>query len=155
MPEIYENYIAHPVIADVNKDGCGDVIAAGLYGGLYIFDGKEGKILWKQQNSGNLDQAIISTPLVADVGGDKKLDIFVRRADNKFYNIATNAKVPKNTLLWNQVNNNALNTGSSQYAGFKASGHFISIVISLLFIIGLVLINIFLIRRRKAYFATT
>jgi len=156
IPEMSDNFIAHPVLADMNKDGYADVVTTGLYGGLYVFNGKDGKILWQQNTDSEENKAaIISTPLIADMGGDKNLDIFVRRSNSKFYSIATNARVPKSILLWNQVYQNEKNAGNFQFADLKASGTIISIIISLILIIGLVFINVYLIKRRKSYFATS
>jgi len=154
LSETFEVFAAHPVITDINKDGCSDVIAAGLYGGLYIFNGKNGKILWQQKNAGNLDEAIISTPLIADMGGDKNLDIIVRRADSKFYIITTNVRVPQSTIFWNQVNSNAANTGSIRLITLTKSKYLISIIISFIVIIGLVIVNMLMIMKRKKYLST-
>ncbi|MBD3287445.1 FHA domain-containing protein [candidate division KSB1 bacterium] len=153
MPEINESYLAHPVIADVNKDGNGDVIAAGLFGGIYIFNGKSGKLLWHNDEVGNLQRAIISTPLVADMKSDGYLEIVYRRANRKICLLKTNAKFPQNTILWSQNYSDSRQDGSLQFAGLNSSNYLISIILSIFLIIGVVLINIFLIKKRAKYFS--
>jgi pSer/pThr/pTyr-binding forkhead associated (FHA) protein len=153
MPEINEDFFAHPVIADVNKDGNSDVIAAGLFGGIYIFSGNNGKIIWQHDTISPLEKTIISTPLVADLKGDRYLDILIRRADNSFNNIKTSIRVPKSTLWWSQVTGNENNSGNYKSASLSGTKDIISIVLSLTVIIGMTLAIILPSIRRKKYFA--
>lgn len=154
VPEIYENFVAYPAIADVNKDGHSDVIAAGLYGGIYIFNGENGKLLWRHENASNLNESIISTPVIGDMGGDKKLDIIIRRANGKFFNLATNTRVPKSTVWWSQIFNTAAHHGSYSYTGFSSSRYIVTMMIALLVIATVILGNILMNIRRKKYFIT-
>lgn len=153
MPEINETFIAHPVIADINKDGNDDVIAAGLFGGIYIFNGKSGKILWHNEDVGNLQEAIISTPLVADMKSDQYMEIIYRRANRTICLLKTNAKFPQNTILWSQNFSDSRQAGSLQYAGLKSSNHLLSMILSIIFIGGLVGLNFYLIKKRAKYFS--
>ncbi len=153
MPEINEIFLAHPVIADINKDGNADVIAAGIFGGIYIFNGKSGKILWHNEDVGNLQEAIISTPLVADMKSDEYLEIIYRRANRNICFLKTNAKFPKNTILWSQNLCDSRQAGSLRYAGLKSSNYLLSIILSIILIGGLVVINIYLIKKRAKYFS--
>jgi len=155
MPEINENFIAHPVIADVNKDGHSDLIAAGIFGGLYILDGKNGKMIWRNEGTGNIDEAIISTPLVADLDGNENLDILIRRANNQFCKITTNSKIPESTIWWSQIDHNAQHTGCLERSGLSSSNHIISILYSILIIAGIVAFNFLIIKKRNRYFVTT
>lgn len=110
--DAWESLMAAPTLADLNKDGADDVIICGAWSGVTVYNGKDGKRLWKSPKN---DELIITVPLVADLEGDGYLDILYRRSDNSFYKASTNALVPKNASIWPQLNGNAMHTGVVAY----------------------------------------
>ncbi|MBN2012619.1 FHA domain-containing protein [candidate division KSB1 bacterium] len=152
MPEDDEEFVSHPVISDVNKDGNADVIAAGFFNGLYLLNGKSGKVLWQAKEGQSQMQTIVSTPLIADINADKTLDIFVRTMDEKFYLAETNAKVPKSLVWWGQINNDAAQTGNYLVTGMDSLNTLIYFILSIVLIVALGILNVLIVLKRKKVF---
>lgn len=146
-PDDWEKYIASPGLADINKDGIPDIIASGYNAGLHVIDGSNGKLIWRTQFQGQNPPK--SSPLIADLEGDSFLDILIQRADNSLYMYSSNARCPKNLVLWAQEHNNAENTSRLTRAVVSASGYNLKIILSLFFIVLVIGIQLISIVRRK------
>src|SRR3989338_9124633 len=79
-----------PVIADINRDGKGEVIFGTEHGTLYALDCK-GKPLW----SFKAKDAISGSALVEDINKDGKAEILFGSSDGNFYALTGQGK-----LLW-------------------------------------------------------
>ena len=152
VPETVEEFVTYPVLVDFDKDKNADVLIAGSYEGLYMFSGRDGKLITPTKPINNIDDLIIGTPLVADFSSDKKLDILLRRSSDNFYLLTTNSLVQARSILWGQINFNALQTGCNTYftpSGFK---FYVAIFLSLLAILFLIGYNVFTpIKRRNQF----
>ncbi len=149
VPESYEIFAADPVIADINKDGRNDVIAAGIYGGITILNGWDGKILWNKDTAVNINEAIVSTPVIADMKGDRSVDVLFRRADGQLHKINSNAKIQKSAILWGQLYHDAGHSGAVDYHDAGGSTYIVLIIISLMAITALLWLNLKSLLRQK------
>lgn len=105
-------FISPTVLADFNKDKAADVIASSISGTIFIFDGRNGKIIERIQN----DQNPVTSPLlVADLGADGLLDMIYRRKDGHIYKIQTNSTISQSGVVWGQRFGNASNTCELTY----------------------------------------
>lgn len=152
ISENMEQFISQPVLVDINKDGADDVLLAGYYSGLYIFDGLTGKLMHDNITQESLSSEIIATPIVSDFNADKNIDILLRKNDDDFSLISTNSKIQQSSVLWGQLNYDQMQSGCRPPMKISKSGHYLAIVVSLLIIVALVL-NLVLqpMKRRKLF----
>ena len=96
-PDQYSNIIAAPAVADLDGDGKVEVVIAAFDGSVYVFDA-DAKVRTgfpvsipamdnsKVTDKDNIiDDGIFAAPSLADLNGDKKLDIIVGAMDGKLY----------------------------------------------------------------------
>ncbi len=76
--KVQDEIIAHPMAADIDRDGRKEVIIASKNGNLYVYK-STGELLFEKFLDGN----IFTTPAVADLDGDGNLEIIVV-SDNEF-----------------------------------------------------------------------
>lgn len=92
-------FVATPALADLNKDGKLDIVAADTTGVLYLINGLNGKNLHEPIKS---NSSFSASPLVADVNGDRHLEIIVLDNAYNIHLFQTNTKVKRNTIIWDQ-----------------------------------------------------
>ncbi len=73
---------ASPVLADVNEDGCLDVVICSLDSRVYIINGLSGKVIYKSEILGG---NINSSPVVADIDDDGLKDVVVASQEGVVY----------------------------------------------------------------------
>lgn len=133
-------------LADFNKNGTMDVVAADKEGKIYIFEGSTGEILCKNaKKSSNL----ISSPLIGDLDNDNHLDILALRSDGNFYKLTTNSPILGSTVVWGQMFGNSRNTNISSYRYRNASIYLLYMGISISIILLVLGLNILLRRKRR------
>jgi len=152
IPENREQFVSYPVLVDINKDNNIDVLIAGFYGGLYIFNGKDGKIIKGYSAISSIEEAIIGTPMVADFQNDKSLDILLRKNNDSFHVLQTNSRIERSSVIWGQLNFNAQQTGCNILKKQSGSKFYIAILFSIIFLIGLIGYNVlYEIKRRNLF----
>ncbi|MFZ5517698.1 MAG: FHA domain-containing protein [Candidatus Zhuqueibacterota bacterium] len=134
IPQNVEQFISQPVLADVNKDDNVDILLAGFYHGLYIFDGSTGKLM-NEANMGQITSEIIATPIVADFNKNNSIDILLRKNSEEFTLVSTNSKVQESSVIWGQVNFNPEQSGCIASASVSKSSYYLAIVLSLAMIL--------------------
>ena len=87
-----------PAIADIDGDGELEIIVGSYcydtktnlstYGMLYVFDSK-GEVEWSYQTDG----AIVSSPAIADIDGDGKMEVIVGSNDGRLYVLNSKGEV--------------------------------------------------------------
>ena len=85
--------LATPAVGDVDGDDAPEVVAAGLDGRVYVWQANGEAVrgfpwriaLQRPAKRGRLDAAIYASPALADLNGDRKLDIVVGAADQRIY----------------------------------------------------------------------
>lgn len=155
IPEIVEQFVSYPVLVDINKDRNIDIILAGFYGGLYIFNGRDGKLIHEHSRINSIEDAIIGTPLIADLNDDKNLDILLRKNNDCFFLHKTNSKFERSTVLWGQINFNALQAGCNTYKNQSGGKFYFAIFFSIMFL-GLMIAYYIIepIKRRNLFLKT-
>lgn len=96
-PDHYSNIIGSPAIGDLDNDKVPEVVAASFDGGIYVW-GPDGKVrtgfplslpaLDKDKvtdKDNRIDEGVIAAPALADLDGDKRLEIVVAAMDGKVY----------------------------------------------------------------------
>jgi hypothetical protein len=86
-------FLATPAVGDINGDRRPDVVAAGLDGRVYAWTSRGRRLrgfpvridTHRPPRNGRLDDAIYASPSLADLNGDRRLDIVVGAADQKVY----------------------------------------------------------------------
>jgi len=134
IPQNVEQFISQPVLADVNKDGSVDILMAGFYHGLYIFNGSTGKLM----TEASLEQPtseIIATPVVADFNKNNSIDILLRKNSEEFTLVSTNSKIEESTVIWGQLNFDPEQSGRFTTDSVAKIGHYLAIVLSLAIIL--------------------
>ncbi len=155
IPENREQFVSYPVLVDINKDKNIDVILAGFYGGLYIFNGQDGKLISGSSNISGIEEAIIGTPMVADLGNDKNLDILLRKNNDSFSIVQTNCLVERSAVVWGQLNFDALQSGCNTFHIQSGTKFYLTIFISLVLLALTIGYNIFeSIKRRNLFLKT-
>lgn len=147
LPEDWEKFIANPALADFNKDGILDIVSAGVNHGLYIINGRNGKLLWKSDFGGK--NPPVTAPVVGDLDHDSHLDVLIRRSDEKIYLYQSNSRYPAGTILWAQRFANPQNDGNLRARKFSSVTYNIQIIFSLLLIFGIIGLNLFWLYRQK------
>lgn len=147
-PEDWEKYIGNPVLADLNKDGLADIVAAGVNHGIYVVDGKTGKALWKSNFEGN--NPPITPPVVADLNNDSYLDLLIRRADKNLYQYTSNMRYPSGSVVWEQRFGSHQNNSQAVLFSFSASADNIQIILSLIVILLICGLHFFRMKKQKA-----
>lgn len=118
-----------PALADFNKNGTDDVIGLSERGRLEIFEGATGQRLW---NSAPAGAPVVGQPLVADLGGDHRLDVITLRSDGGFYRHASNRATTGAALIWGQRYGNSRNTGLSFHVTPRAGVYWTYAVVAVL-----------------------
>ncbi len=155
LPQNQEQFISYPILIDINKDRMVDVLVAGFWGGLYIFNGKDGKLLRENVTIENIEQAIIATPMAADFKKNKKLEILLRKNDDTFSLLQSNSQFMPASVLWGQLHFNPQQTGCNRLAHLSASRYYIAILLSLILIGAAVGYNINSLTKRRKLFLKT
>ncbi|MCI0494448.1 FHA domain-containing protein [candidate division KSB1 bacterium] len=155
IPETIEEFITYPVVADINKDSNMDVILVGSYDGLYIFSGNDGKLIVETNPINNIEDLIIGTPMIADFNRDKNLDILLRKNNESFHLLTTNSQVKRSSILWGQINYDALQAGCSAPSAQSATKYYFAILLSIVLLVLLILYNIYSPIKRKNLFLKT
>jgi outer membrane protein assembly factor BamB len=103
-------------LADLNGDGGMDVLFSTLSGVLTVLDGRSGDVLARR----NIGDNSFVTPIVADLNGDKKLEIVTAGRGGRVGAVqVASAGVKLITLKksgWGSVNQNGMNTGYSKFS---------------------------------------
>ncbi|MCI0515205.1 FHA domain-containing protein [candidate division KSB1 bacterium] len=149
-PEDWEQFLANPVLADMNKDGILDVLAAGINRGLYILNGRNGRLLWSTNFENQ--NVPLTPPLVADLNQDTYLDLLVMRADKNLYQYTSTTRYPRNQIIWGQRYGNEKNRAQAVTLNLTSTPSNIQIIASLLLIVVVSLLNFYWIQRHKILF---
>jgi pSer/pThr/pTyr-binding forkhead associated (FHA) protein/outer membrane protein assembly factor BamB len=155
IPENREQFVSYPVLVDINKDKNVDVLVAGFYGGLYIFNGRDGKLLKGYTAINHIEEAIIATPLVADLNRDKKLDILLRKNNDSFVILQTNSQVEYSSVLWGQINFDALQAGCNSLQKRSGAKLYLAIFLSIILLVIIIGYNIYGPLKRRNLFLKT
>ncbi|MBL7095008.1 FHA domain-containing protein [candidate division KSB1 bacterium] len=110
-PKNKEQFVSIPVIADINKDFKNDLVVANYFGGINIFNGKDGTLLTDLKTDTSDSFAVIGTPVVADLNNNGWLDILLRKNDGSFSILESNSRVKQGSIIWGQFNLNAQQNG--------------------------------------------
>lgn len=141
-----EYFVGQPVLADFNKNGTVDVVAVNNLGGLFIFEGVTGDILWKKKQS---EHAIIGSPLIGDLDTDSHLDILTLRANGDFVKYTTNSLTLDGSVFWGQMFGNGRHNSRSFYKVYHTSQHYVIICLSLMVVATVMGLQIFFRKKRK------
>lgn len=155
IPENREQFVSYPVLVDINKDKNIDVLVAGFYGGLYIFNGRDGKLLKGYTAINHIEEAIIATPLVADLNRDRKLDILLRKNNDSFVILQTNSQVEYSSVLWGQINFDALQAGCNSLQKQSGDKFYLAIFLSIILLVIIIGYNIYEPLKRQNLFLKT
>ncbi len=155
LPENQDQFVSYPILLDINKDTMAEVLVAGFWGGLYIFNGKDGKRITGGSLIDNIEQTIIGTPVVADFKRDKNLDILLRKNNDQFSLLQTNAQRMPGAVLWGQLHFDAQQSGCNSSEMVSPTGYYLAILISVVVIIMAVGYNIFSSVKRQKLFLKT
>lgn len=120
------NIIGRIAVGDTNYDGITDILFNSLSGLLYVLDGSSGSILAQH----NLEDYILSSPLVYDINGDKMPEIIESTYSGKVMAIRVGESKPGffsriitgKPGFWASVNGNPLNTGYNRYSKISLFG---------------------------------
>ena len=111
-------------------------------GEINIFNGSNGELLNELVPAISESLAVIGTPAVADLNKNGRLDILLRKNDDSFCVLETNSLVKKGTVLWGQLNLNALQNGcQSLFKNLKLI-YYAVLVTSIFILILLLIINL-------------
>ena len=155
IPENREQFVSYPVLVDINKDKNIDVLVAGFYGGLYIFNGKDGKLINNYKAINSIEEAIIGTPMVADLRNDKNLDILLRKNNNSFFMLETNCRVTRSSVVWGQLNFDAKQAGCNLLQKQSGAKFYLVILFSIALLVVIIGYNVREILKRRNLFLTT
>jgi len=153
-PESYDNLLVQPVVADMTKDGALDVIIAGINGGVYVLNGMDGEQIWNGTKSVDIDNAFVSVPIIADMDGNKTIDMIIRDANDQFYEFESNAITKKNNLLWSQLYKDGSQNANMNVIVNQTMLYTLFFLACMLVIIGLIIFNYFDYQKRKKLFQT-
>jgi predicted component of type VI protein secretion system len=114
--------IGRVALADMNDDGGMDVVFTTLSGALTVLDGKNGNLI-ARRNTGDFSFA---TPLVADLNGDKKLEMIIAGRGGGIGAVQVASSGAKfisfKKSSWPSVNRDGMNTGYSKFS-FRDRGN--------------------------------
>ena len=119
IPEA-KRILSTPAAFDFDKDGINEV----------IFGTEDGRILIAKSNIKRKEieiaadvrasnSAITSTPLLADLTGDQKLEVLYVNKLDSIHVLNTNVKTLKNLVAWPMFLGNSQHTGTVSLAGYK------------------------------------
>jgi len=119
IPEA-KRILSNPASFDFDKDGINEV----------IFGTEDGRILIAKSNIKRKEieiaadvrasnSAITSTPLIADLTGDKKLEILYVNSLESIHMLNTNVKTLKNLVVWPMFLGNSQHTGTVSLAKYR------------------------------------
>lgn len=137
--DAWESFMAAPALADINKDGKLDVVTCGSKGGVRIFNGQNGALLWQAKQEAEL---VISAPLIADLEGDGFMDLVYLRSDNSVYHAKTNHLNAKSKIFWGQYGANPQHTFSLNYQKQSGLGYSIMALVFIFIIAAAIYLNI-------------
>ena len=140
------HWISSPVVGDFNKDGATDVAVVNEQRSLKIFNGANGQILWKDDQS---MAGPTSMPLLADLADDAELDMILLASDGTMYQCTTNRRVPAGSILWGQKFGAAGNTSALADNGPSARRYTLQMLAGFLVMLGSLAGNIFYHQRRR------
>ncbi|UCE06067.1 MAG: FHA domain-containing protein [bacterium] len=155
IPENREQFVSYPVLVDINKDKNIDVLVAGFYGGLYMFNGQDGKLIKGYTAINSIEEAIIATPMVADLKNDKNLDILLRKNNDSFSILQTNCRVERSAVIWGQLNFDAFQSGCNSLRKQSGTKFYLAILLSIAFLMVIMGYNIYEPLRRRNLFLKT
>jgi hypothetical protein len=135
-------FISFPVVADLNKDLCQDIVLANSNGAITIVSGADGKLLNEVTPMNPDSAAIIGTPIVADMNSNGWLDILFRKNGNSFSIFESNIKVKNSSILWGQLNLNAEQNGSQPRLCYQKILCYLALIISTLILLLLFFFNL-------------
>lgn len=102
----YPDYdiIPSPAIGDTNNDGKSEIVTYNNTG-VYAWNSQKGNLLWKMLLN-QKDSNITSSPVLADVNGDKCLDVIICSGDSRVYiiNGLTGKLIYKSEILGGNLN---------------------------------------------------
>lgn len=138
------NFTSPPAMGDFNKDGIPDIVIASC-NKVHLIDGKNGEVLWESE----FYPFKISHVVIGDVNGEKKLSIGF--ADPKGTPIVyqSNAKIPKNTIVWSMAFKDNKHTGAYTYRPQLGKFYAQMQIFGTLFILPLLSFFIWRSKRRK------
>lgn len=153
ISENAEQFVSQPALVDINKDGNTDVLIAGYYHGLYLFNGLTGKQITDRTLPIDLTSEIIGTPVVADFNKDKKLDILIRKNNDEFSILTSNSKIQHSSVLWGQLNYDSQQSGCKPLVKVSKTKYYFVILISVIIILALVLTMVLKPMKRRKLFS--
>ena len=151
-PETWEKYLGNPSLADWNKDGALDVVAAGANYGLTIIDGRSGELMWRSNFKG--ENPPQSTPVIGDLDRDSFLDILLVRSDQKLYQFSSNVRYPVGSVVWGQRFGDSGNSSHATVIDLSVSYYNILILLSLILAGGVVLWGVWHFKTSQNYIET-
>ena len=129
--------LSSPSLYDFDKDGIPEIVFGTEDGRIVVAKSnqkrKELEIMTDIKAS-NL--AITSTPLLADINGDKKIEILYTNLQDSIQIVDTNAKILKNLTIWPMFLANSEHTSSFSLKAFKDKYKY-------MMMIGLILLILF------------
>ena len=109
-------------LADMNGDGGMDVVFTTLSGVLTVLDGKNGNLIARR----NIGDFSFTTPLVADLNGDKKLEMITAGRRGRVGAVQVSGAAVKlisfKKSSWPSMNRDGMNTGYSKFS-FRDRGY--------------------------------
>jgi len=139
-------WISSPLVFDFNKDGAADVAVINENRALKIFNGVNGQILWKDDQS---MAGPTSMPLLADLADDAELDMILLASDGTVYQGVTNHRVPAGGILWGQKFGAAGNTSAFVNTGPSAGRYTLQMLAGFIVMLAGLGGNIFYHQRRQ------
>jgi pSer/pThr/pTyr-binding forkhead associated (FHA) protein len=136
-----------PALVDFNKNGTQDVVLATTRGSVEILEGSTGTTIsaWTENTL-----PIVAGPVIADMDGDSYLDILIGRSDGRFYQITTNRRVLRGSVVWGQTAGGPQHTGRLTYADPSAATAGWTMFGSAGVALATILLNVTAYRRRRS-----
>jgi subtilisin family serine protease len=97
---VRSGFVASPAVGNIARGGGAEVVAAGLDGRLYAWSRRGRRVpgfpfrigLRRPAEDGRLDAAIYATPALADLRGNRRLEIIFGAADQRIYAVKGNGR---------------------------------------------------------------
>ncbi len=138
-------FAGYPILADFNKNGTMDVVAATDDGTVYIFEGATGEPILRHHARG---PAISGQPMIADLDRDNHLDIITLKKDGYFYKLRTSTLTSAGVVAWGQAFGNSRHTNATDPFESNTGKYNWMITFSLFAILSIVGIQLYLRRSR-------